>query len=349
LPAGVPRSTAPDDAAALDDSALAALVRDLDELAGADAAGAVVSVSRGGEVLLERAYGYAHRAHRVPATVDTRFALASGSKGFTAVLVAALAVRGELPFATPARALLGDDLPLIAPDVTVEHLLTHTSGIGDYLDESDPDLDVEDFVLKVPVHRLDRTEGFLPALDGFPTAFPAGERFAYNNAGYVVLALLAERASGRPFTDLAEEHVLAPAGMSATAYLRSDALPGDAATGYLADGRSNVFHLPVVGNGDGGAYSTARDLRVFWAALLGGRLLPPDTVHELVRPRHGPPEDRYGAGFWVRPSGAVALEGGDAGVSFRSVHHPASGLTHTVLSNTLDGAWALSRRLAVLA
>ena len=75
-------------------------------------------------------------------------------------------------------------------DVTVEHLLAHRSGIGDYLDE-DSDLDVTDYPMPVSVHLLDRTEAFLPLLDGHPTKFRAGTDFAYCNGGFLVLALLA--------------------------------------------------------------------------------------------------------------------------------------------------------------
>ena len=174
---------------------------DLDLAASLDGFSGAVSVSRGGEVLLELAEGYAHRAYGVPATTATRFAIASGSKGFTALTVAALIADGLLSYDLPVRRMLVDDLPLVAPDVTVEHLLTHTSGIGDYLDE-EAGGDIDDYVLTLPVHELDNTEAFLPVLDGFPTAFPAGARFAYNNGGYVVLALLAERAAGRPFQEL---------------------------------------------------------------------------------------------------------------------------------------------------
>jgi CubicO group peptidase (beta-lactamase class C family) len=144
--------------------------------------------------------------------------------------------------------------------------------------------------------------------------------------------------------------VCGPAGMVNTDYLRSDALPGDAATGYLADGRTNVMHLPVVGSGDGGAYSTLADLRAFWSALFSGRILAEPVVADLVRPRNREADGlRYGAGFWLRPTGsAVFLEGFDAGVSFRSVHDPASGLTHTVVSNTSAGAWPVSDRLTEL-
>src|SRR5687768_13596921 len=81
------------------------------------------------------AYGLADRAHEVPNTVETLFAIASGSKSLTALAVMSLVERGTLELGTTARSLLGDDLPLIADDVTIEHLLAHRSGIGDYLDE----------------------------------------------------------------------------------------------------------------------------------------------------------------------------------------------------------------------
>ena len=92
--------------------------------------------------------------------------------------------------------MLGDDLPLIDDAVTVEHLLAHRSGIGDYLDE-DADMDINDYLMPVPVHSWPTTEDFLAVLDGYPTKFPAGERFAYCNGGYIVLALIAERAVRR--------------------------------------------------------------------------------------------------------------------------------------------------------
>src|SRR5688500_15109978 len=126
--------------------------------------------------------------------------------------------------------------------------------------------------MPVSVHELATTEQFLPVLGGHATVFPAGQRFAYNNGGYVVLALLAERASGVEFRQLVRSLVCEPARMLDTAFLRSDELPGRAALGYLSrDGlRTNVFHLPVLGNGDGGIYSTAADFNVFWDALFAG-------------------------------------------------------------------------------
>ena len=85
--------------------------------------------------VLERFEGFIHRALRVPMTVDAP--IASGSKAFTALAVTRLVDDGELRLDQPVRELLGDDLPLIDDGVTIEHLLAHTSGIGDYLDEDD--------------------------------------------------------------------------------------------------------------------------------------------------------------------------------------------------------------------
>jgi CubicO group peptidase (beta-lactamase class C family) len=305
-------------------------------------------VDRAGEPLFRQAYGLANRTYDVANRVDTRFALASGSKGFVAVAAASLVESGELRLDTTARSVLGVDLPLVADDVTVEHLLAHRSGIGDYLDEDD-DGEITDYVLSQPVHRLDRTEAFLAMLDGHPTLFPAGSRFKYCNSGYMVLALILERASGQPFHALLTSRVFEPAGMADTGYLRSDELPPNTATGYLhADGlRSNMLHLPVRGNGDGGAYSTVTDISRFWRALFAGAIVSPVTVADMVRPHteQAYQEFGYGLGFWLRPDGRVQLEGYDAGVSFRSAHDRDTTTTWTVISNCSDGAWPVARQL----
>lgn len=316
---------------------------DLDAVAERTGFSGVVRVDRAGDTELCAAYGLADRAHGVPNTPGTLLATASGTKGLTALAVLALVERGTLALDTTARSLLGDDLPLIAADVTVEHLLAHRSGIGDYFDEQAVD-DITDYVMPVPVHALATTEQYLPVLDGHPTAFPAGERSAYNNGGYVVLALLAERASGVDFPELVRTLVCEPAGMVDTAFLRSDELPGRAARGYLAvDGlRTNVLHLPVVGSGDGGAYSTAADLSALWDALFAGRVLSPERVAEVVRPRSDDPggSSRHGLGFQLGASSdRVWLDGHDAGVSFASLHQPSTATTWTVLSNWSGGAW----------
>lgn len=263
---------------------------EIDAIAAASHFTGVVSVDRAGEPEFVKAYGFAHRAHRVPNTPDTRIAIASGSKVFTALSVLSVVEEGVLALGTPVRSILKRDLTLIDDAVTVEHLLTHFSGIGDYIDESG-DLEIDDYVLAVPVHTLDTTEAFLPVLDGFAQVAPPGERFAYCNSGYVVLALVAERASGVPFHDLVQARVLDRAGMSRTAYPRSDVLPGDAALGYFDDDgdRSSVLHLPARGDSRRtraqrhGALP-ARDGRCRAHRGLRRRRLVP----QYARPDHGP-------------------------------------------------------------
>jgi CubicO group peptidase (beta-lactamase class C family) len=284
----------------------------------------VVRVDRSGRTELVKAYGYADRAYGIANTIDTQFGTASVTKGFTALTVLALVEHGALDLSTTARSLLGDDLPEIADDVTVEHLLAHRSGIGDYLDEEGLD-HVTDYVVPVPVHRLATPEEYLAVLAGHPTAFTAGDGFAYNNGGYVVLALLAERATGVRYHELVHRHLLEPAGMADTAFLRSDELPARAARGYLARAglRTNVLHLPVVGVGDGGAYSTAADLHRLWEALDSGRIISSRSVELMATAHSDWPEEsrRYGLGLHLHRTGdAVWLEGYDAGVSATRSH-----------------------------
>ncbi len=321
----------------------------IESMAAETAFSGVVRVDRSGAVEFAKAYGFADRAHAIPNTVGTRFAIASATKGLTALTAMSLIEDGSLELEATARSVLGTDLPLIDDTVTIEHLLSHRSGIGDYLDEGEID-DITDYLMPVAVHELATTEQYLAVLDGHPTAFPPGERFAYSNGGYVVLALIAERAGRLPFHELVRRRVCGRAGMPDTAFLRSDELPGDAALGYLTvDGaRTNVFHLPVLGNGDGGIYSSAADISSLWSALFAGRIVPGERVADMIRPRSDVPEEerRYGLGFWLHATNdVVMLTGYDAGVSFLGTHEPASGVTATVVSNSTEGAWPLAELL----
>lgn len=308
----------------------------------------VISVEAAGFDPVTRCYGFAHRGHQIPVSPSHQFALASISKAFTALAVLRLVEDGALRLADPARDLLGSDLPLVDDAVTVEHLLGHTSGVGDYLDEDEWDPD--GYVLQRPVQDYTGAEAFLPDLSGHPQRSAPGMQFRYNNAGYLILAVLAERVSGLGFHELVQREVLDRAGLTQTAYLRSDALPPAAATGYLAaeGDRTNVLHLPVRGGGDGGAYATAGDLHRFWLALTAGEIVRPETVALMTRPRHKVPEEglRYGLGFWLRERGpGLVLEGCDAGVSARTTHDPTRGLSVTVLGNTTMGAWPVIAEL----
>jgi len=321
----------------------------LSELALATGFSGVVRIDLAGEPLFTEAFGFADLRHGILNAVDTRFGVASGTKGLTALAVMSVIESGLLSLGTPARSVLGDDLSLIDDSVSVEHLLAHRSGIGDYLDESELS-DVNDYVMAVPVHQLASTADYVQVLGGHPQVSSPGKRFAYNNSGFVILALILDRVTGQRFEDIVHERVCVPAELTSTSFVRSDALAGDMAQGYLgAEGlRTNALHLPLLGSGDGGIFSTAIDTHKLRSALFENRIVSAESVRLMTRPRSDVPDEqmRYGLGLWIHAStSAVMLEGSDAGVSFRTVHDPAAAVTRTVLANTSAGAWPITREI----
>jgi CubicO group peptidase (beta-lactamase class C family) len=300
-------------------------------------------VHRSGDVVQEFAEGFANRALGVHNRLDTRFATASATKGLTALCVVALAEAVALDLAAPIRPLLGRELPNIDDAVTAEQLLSHRSGIGDYMDE-DAMGDIDDYAMEPPVHRLQNPSDYLPELSKPAQVSAPGERFTYNNSGFVVLSYLIEVLTGS-FHKAVVDHVLRPAGVTDGGFFRSDDLPANTALGYLKDGRTNVHHLPVIGAGDGGAYVTLDDVDRFWDSLFAGRVVSVASVRRMTTP-HGQTEagDFYGLGFWLgRGTGSVSLVGMDAGVSFHSAYDPTTGDAHTLLSNTSSGVWPLAK------
>lgn len=322
---------------------------ELDVAANESGFSGAVLMDRAGSVFTAAAYGLADRRSVTAVEMSTQFGLASGTKLFTALTVMSLIESGQLQLDLPVRGPLGSDLPFIGDDVTIEQLLSHRSGIGDYLDES-LFADIKDFELPVPAQRLWSTEQYLPILDGHPPVSSPGTEFEYNNGGYVVLALVAERTALRPFDVLVRERVCDPAGVRSTAFLRSDELPSSAALGYLdTEGlRTNVFHLPVLGSGDGGIYSTVADISAVWRAFVGGRIVSPEQVQQMLVPRGGTGHDGvdYGLGVWIHRDGVLEIHGYDVGVSFYSLHHLASATTCTAISNTGTGTRVLEELLA---
>ena len=138
----------------------------------------VVSVRAGAATVLETAYGFADRERQRLNTPDTRFGLASGTKGFAALTVMRLVEDHVLELTTTVRSVLGPDLPRIDDDVTVEQLLAHRSGIGDYLDEDQLE-DIEEWPLAIRAQDLSRTADYVPSLDGHPQKFSPGGNFSY--------------------------------------------------------------------------------------------------------------------------------------------------------------------------
>jgi CubicO group peptidase (beta-lactamase class C family) len=307
----------------------------------------IVHANLAPDIRFSAAYGMSDRAHQVPVTLDTIFSVASVTKSLTALVTMKLFEAGSLSLDTTARSILGPDLPMVDDRVNIRHLLCHRSGIGDYINESDV-ASVDDYVMNIPVHRLDSSEAYLEVLDGFEQRFSPDDHFEYCNSGYAVLAILAERATTADFANLLAQLVTVPADMASTGLVRMDELPASIARGYLHSTglRSNTLHLPVLGSGDGGAFSNLRDIQRLWTSLFEGRVVSEETRAAMIEPYGHSTQMRcaYGLGFWLPDSSdAVMMEGADAGVSIRSVHWPRDGSSFTVISNTSVGAWPLVR------
>lgn len=304
------------------------------------------------QVLFARSYGYALRSERIPNRLDTRFQTASGSKIFTAVAICQLIESGRLSLDTLVQECLPVNFPLFDAGITVRHLLTHTSGITSYFEE-DIAPDYEALWQQVPVYRMRTPSDFLPLLEQKPMKFRPGERFEYNDGGFVLLGAIVEQVSGMRFSDYIQQHIFRKAHMVDSGYFAADQLPPRTALAYIQESvgtwRSNIYAVPVIGGGDGGAYVTALDWYQFWNALISYKLLGEPMTKSLLSPQvltgDAPPYTHYGLGVWVDQRDdqplAFFVEGSDPGVAMRSAWYPGQELIVTVLGNTAKVTWPL--------
>lgn len=307
-----------------------------------------VLVRRAGEVLLEHSSGCRDLANGIPNRLDTRFPTASAGKAFVAVAVMQLIGQGRLSLDASLGELLSYDLGRIDRGVTVRQLLSHTSGVPDYFDESVME-DYAELWADFPNYRIRKNSDLFVLFLDKPMLYAPGARFQYNNSGYVLLAAVIEQLTGVDFDEHLQRAVFDPVGMRRTGYYELDRLPGGCANAYIPDGQggyyTNIFSVDAKGTGCGGAYTTVGDIAGFWDALYSGRLVQRDALAEMTRVQaETTGEDPYGFGLWLkRRNGAVLpyFTGCDPGVSFVSLRDPETGLEITAVSNFGDDVWAL--------
>lgn len=325
----------------------------------------VVLMKQGEEVLFSGAFGYASRAWKVKNSLEMRFATASITKMFTAVSVLQLIDSRKVAFEDRVVDLLRLQDTSIPQDVTVYHLLTHTSGIGDYFEESDSDTadDYEKVWADVPCYRMRNLSDFLPLIVHRPPRFQAGRDFSYSDAGYILLGLILERVSGMNYRDYVQENVFGKAKMARSGFFAADGLAGDVAEGYLAvknsEGqmtgwRKNVFCVPPLGASDGGTFTTAHDLVRFMRVLRNRELLSYDMTGEMFIPRVHMVDDegitwRYCYGLYCLSVDDRVLAyghgGSDPGVSTSVYYYPHADIDAVVLGNQSDCGAAVTRKI----
>ncbi|MBS8266444.1 class C beta-lactamase-related serine hydrolase [Mesobacillus boroniphilus] len=317
-----------------------------------DFSGTVMVHDRDGHILTASS-GYSHRADRSENNAETRFGIASGCKLFTAIAVCQLVEEGKLSFDARLTDCLDIEFPSFSEEITIHHLLTHTSGIPDYFDENVMD-DFEELWIKRPMYHIRSLKDFLPMFQNEQMKSAPGQSFHYNNAGFILLGLIVEQASRMEFTEFVQEHIFNKAGMNDSGYFSFDALPSNTALGYidLPDGswKTNIYSLPVKGGSDGGAYVTAADMAKLWKALFNQLLLSKETLNKLLTPHVQVNETGYyGYGVWINMKDNQVLKyhvmGYDPGVSFHSAYYPADQSIAVVCSNKSSGAYDIMKEI----
>lgn len=301
------------------------------------------------KVIEKSVTGFSNLCDEIPNQFDTKFASASAGKVFVAVTILQLIETHKLKFDDTIGMLLDEiDFEAIDPMITVEQLLTHTSGIPDYFDESILS-DYEELWVDIPNYRIRRNRDLFPLFIHKPMMYARGERFQYNNTGYIVLAEIVERLTQKPFDQVIQSSIFDVCAMSDSGYYALDRLPSRTANNYIFDEesqsyRTNIYSVDAKGTGAGGAFITVPDITSFWKYLISYELLSEDMTNQMLRRQSGSERDGfYGYGVWLKPlldgSFIPYFQGQDPGVSFISMCNRKNGYIAVLVSNYGDNVW----------
>ncbi len=259
----------------------------------------VVLVAKGDRVLFHKAYGDAEKNFGGPNKLDTKFNLGSMNKMFTSVAIAQLVQAGKLSYDdTLAKVLPDYPNKQTAEKITIHHLLTHTSGLGDFFKP-------EFFKNREKYVAL---KAYFPIFANDSLQFEPGKSWSYSNAAFIVLGVVVEKVSGEDYFDYVREHIYKPAGMTDSDSFMRNAIVPNLSYGYtrfsgndplgIEPRKINWMELPLRGSSAGGGYSTAPDLLKFAQALRGHKLLNGELTEKITAPKSETPWGaKYGYGF----------------------------------------------------
>lgn len=298
---------------------LSAVEKYLADIVRQDNFSGTVLIARAGKPVFVKAFGMASKEKKLANRIDTKFNLGSINKIFTMLAVGMLADEGKLS--------LDDKLGKFLPDypnadaretVTVRHLLTMTSGVGDFFG---PEYDA------TPKDKLRNIADFIPLFSHKPLLFEPGKGRRYSNGGYVLLGAIIEKTSGQSYYDFVRSRIFVPIGMLNTESYFSDARTPNLAMGYTREidakkWSPNIATRPARGSSAGGGYSTAQDMLKFANAIDGKTFKVPAALRGLRDPI---------AGGLV--SGGLGFAGGASGINSTLDSALPGGYTVIVMSN----------------
>lgn len=301
-------------------------------------------------ITYENVFGYANIPNKRLNNFNTKFASASAGKAFTAAGILMLIEEEKLAFDSTINQFLTMDLKDIDPSITVCQLLNHTSGIPDYCDETIVQ-NYADIFAQFPNYKIRTSKDMIPLFIDLPMLYPKGDKFHYNNTGYVVLGLIIEAITGKPFDKYLEEKLFIPCGMQNTGYFEYDRLPANCANVYIYDKEkdeyyTNIYSTTAKGVGDGGAFTTASDIESFWRHLYSEKIIGKSLLEKMTASQTA--DSCYGLGLWLEKSDAGYIpyfQGYEPCVSFKSSYDFNKDLIITLISNKGDNVWELHRKI----
>jgi len=316
----------------------------MERLSAADVFSGALLIAKGEKILCTYVYGEASKRFHVPNTIETKFNLGSMNKMFTATSIAQLVERGKLSFQDSIDTYMDESwLPKdMTSKITVHHLLTHSSGLGSYFNDTYWNgsrmlyRDVNDFKPLVKDEKL---------------AFEPGKRFRYSNTGMLLLGVVIESVTGMSYFDYIRKNILEPAGMTNTDSYEMDYPVENLAIGYSPDRNSpygwqnNIYKHVIKGGPAGGGFSTVGDLHRFALALKAGKLVSKEFLNTLWTDYMGA---NYGYGFQVveGPGGKIVGHGGGFdGINGKLDIYLDKGYIVAVLSNYDQGASPIARKI----
>ncbi len=301
-----------------------------------DEPGATIIVMRNGKTIFRKAYGLANVAAKTPLKPDDVLRIGSVTKQFTAVGILMLADAGKLA--------LSDEISKYVPmfpakdkSVTIEHLLTHTSGIPNFTDNAE---------YRINRNKLSSQAEVVARFKDLPLSFEPGSRWAYSNSGYFLLGMVIEKVSGKSYADFIAEKIFIPLGMADTAYEGFERSAKRRVEGYQdANGKFSVAQKidMSVPFSAGAMVSTVDDLARWDAAITAGKFLKPETwkkaftAYTLADGK----KTTYGYGWGVakvQGKDAITHTGGIDGFSSVATHVPGDKVFVAVLRNAISGS-----------
>ncbi len=291
-----------------------------------------INISKYGQPIFSKAYSFASKAYKVKNEIDTRFNIASAGKSITSVAILQLVQENKLSLSDMIDKYIGDLInDNIKGKITIQHLLTHTSGLGDYFDR-----------INTSTYQNEYNEfnDFKAIIKDSVISFEPGENWSYSNLGYLLLGFIIQNVTGVSYYQYIKENIFDLIGMKDSVFWFYDEPIKNSATGYYYDYNHLIWRCYVNkpctrGTSSGGCFSTVKDLTIFLNAFMNGDLINNKLVKEAISAKSELSSSFYGYGFFIDDD-KISHSGNGTGVSSKMIYYK-NGVSVVVLSNYGNG------------